>query len=102
MRILLDQGTPAPVRACFPSDAVSTAYEMGWSTLDNGSLPAAAESSGFDVFITTDQKLRYQQNLTDRRLSIVVLPTTRWQQIREHLDEIRLCASSLQPGEYAN
>lgn len=62
MRILLDQGTPAPLRDRLRDHVVSTAFEMGWAELDNGALLKAAEQS-FDILITTDQNLRYQQNL---------------------------------------
>jgi len=77
MRILFDQGTPVPLRALLSGHSVSTAYEMGWSELANGDLLAAAEAD-FDALITSDQNLRYQQNLTGRRLAILVLPTTSW------------------------
>jgi hypothetical protein len=80
MRILFDHGTPAPLRRTLVAHTVSTAYEMGWATLENGDLLSAAEAS-FDAFITTDQNLRHQQNLTERRLAILVLPTTSWPKI---------------------
>lgn len=78
MRILFDQGTPVPLRDALAGHTVSTAYEMGWSTLDNGALLTEAETAQFDIFITTDQNLRYQQNVQGRRVAILVLPTTRW------------------------
>ena len=56
---------------------VSTTYEMGWDRLGNGDLLNAAEAS-FDAFITTDQNLRHQQNMSGRQLAILVLPTTSW------------------------
>jgi hypothetical protein len=55
---------------------VDTVYELGWSTLKNGVLLAKAEQAGYDLFITTDQNLRYQQNLTERHVAILVLKTT--------------------------
>ncbi len=64
MRILFDQGTPLPLRDSLTGHAVATAYELGWSTLGNGELLDAAERAGYDLFITTDQNLRYQQNLS--------------------------------------
>lgn len=60
MRILFDQGTPVPLRDHLAGHVIETAFELGWSTLENGALLAAAEQS-FDLMITTDQKLRYQQ-----------------------------------------
>ena len=80
MRVLFDQGTPAPLRRALAPREVSTAFELGWSNLENGDLLRAAEGR-FDVFITTDQNLRYQQNLTARQLAILVLPTTNWPEI---------------------
>ena len=76
MRILFDHGTPAPLRRALTGHTVSTAYEMDWTELDNGALLKAAETD-FEALITTDQNLRYQQNLTGRMLAIVELPTNR-------------------------
>ena len=66
MQILFDQGTPAPLRQLLPGHEVATAYERGWSTLKNGELLAAAETQGFQVLVTTDTNLKYQQNLVLR------------------------------------
>ena len=72
---------------------------MGWSNIENGELLAAAEER-FDAFVTTDQKLRYQQNLQGRRLAIRVLPTTNWLEIRNHLSEVTAAVDALKPGDY--
>jgi hypothetical protein len=66
MNILFDQGTPVPLRRHLPSDHVTTVYERGWSTLENGQLLTRAEAAGYDVLISTAQNLRYQQNLMTR------------------------------------
>jgi hypothetical protein len=79
---------------------VSTAYRMGWSELSNGALLAAAEQAGMDVFVTTDQNLRYQQNLKGRRIAIVVLPTTRWPDIQQHAGEINTTLGQAKAGSY--
>jgi hypothetical protein len=99
MKILFDHGTPAPLRRQLAGHEISTAYEMGWAKLSNGDLLAAAEKS-FDAFITTDQNLRYQQNLTGRRLAILVLPTTSWPEIQKHTREISDAVSALKPGDF--
>lgn len=99
MRILLDHGTPAPLRHKLPGHLVSTAYEMGWAEIDNGTLLTTADGS-FDIFITTDQNLRYQQNLTGRNLAIVVLPTTSWPKIQRHLQAIIAAVEAMQPGSF--
>src|SRR5438876_7587318 len=100
MRVLFDQGTPAPLRRSLLGHSVETAYERGWSGLSNGDLLKAAEDASFDLFITTDQNLRYQQNLTGRRLAILVLPTTRWPVIERHVTEVAAAADSIQAGQF--
>ena len=99
MKILFDQGTPAPLRHTLTGHTISTAYEMGWATRENGDLLTAAESS-FDAFITTDQNLRYQQNLIGRRLAILVLPTTSWPMIQLHLPKVAAAVNALRPGDF--
>lgn len=98
MRILLDHGTPAPLRRALADHQVATAYEKGWAKLTNGELLAAAEAS-FDVLVTTDQSLRYQQNLSERRLAILVLPTTSWPRLEQHAAAIADAVTALRPGE---
>ena len=99
MRILFDQGTPRPLRDHLAGHQVKTSRQMGWSELANGNLLAAAETA-FDVFITTDKNLRYQQNLRGRKLIILVLPLTDWKIIRLHVDVIVEAVASAKPGEY--
>ena len=99
MKILFDHGTPAPLRRSLTGHEISTAYEMGWAKLSNGDLLAAAEKS-FDVFITTDQNLRYQQNLAGRRLAILVLPTTSWLKIQKHTNKVADSMNALKPGDF--
>ena len=82
MKILFDQETPQPLRLELIGHVVDTVYEQGWSILKNGDLLAVAEQAGYDLFVTTDQNLRYQQNLTGRRLAILVLRTTSWPRMR--------------------
>jgi hypothetical protein len=89
MRILFDQGTPVPLRDHLVEHVVTTAFELGWSNLENGALLVAAEDS-FDLLITTDQNMRYQQNITARNLRILVLMTTSWPRIQLFVPRI-LC-----------
>jgi hypothetical protein len=100
MRILFDQGTPVPLRRALTGHAVSTAYELGWTELDNGALLRAAETD-FDALITTDKNLRYQQNLAGRRLAILVLPPTSWPKIRAHEAQVADGVNALRPGDVA-
>jgi hypothetical protein len=99
MKILFDHGTPAPLRRHLPGHEISTAYELGWAELSNGDLLAAAEKS-CDAFITTDKNLRYQQNLSGRRLAILVLPTTSWLEIQKHTRKIADRVNALKPGDF--
>jgi len=98
VRVLLDQGTPAPLRQALQGHSVATAHEQGWATLTNGELLAAAESA-FDVLVTTDQSLRHQQNLRGKQLAILVLPTTSWPKLRLHATSIAAVLATLRPGE---
>lgn len=85
MRVLFDEGTPDPLRHALLEHIVETARERDWSGLRNGDLMAAAEAAGFDVFVTTDQQIKYQQSLSMRRFAVVVLLTTSWPRIRGSL-----------------
>ena len=78
---------------------VVTAYEMGWTKLDNGALLNAAEAE-FDVLITTDQNLQYQQNLPRRTLAILVLSTTSWPRIQAQAAIVAAAVGRLRPGEF--
>ena len=100
VRILFDQGTPAPLRQHLGDHAVDTVAERRWSELGNGDLIARANDEGYDVLVTTDQTMRYQQNLTGRRLAIVVLLSTAWPYVRLRTDEIRAALSEVRPGEF--
>ena len=100
MRVLFDQGTPAPLRLLLSEHEVETAYERGWSSLQNGDLIAAAEAEGFAVFVTTDRNLKYQQNLAVRRLAIVVLLTTSWPRIKAASALVVMAVNRAVPGDY--
>ena len=99
MRIVFDQGTPVPLAIFLDGHEIQTAHELGWSNLENGELINEAESQ-FDVLVTTDKNLRYQQNLSDRKLAVFVLPTTRWPDLLPHGAVIATAISSLQPNDY--
>ena len=99
MRVLFDQGVPAPLREYLPGHAVRTAYELGWSRLTNGELLARAERD-FDVLITTDRQLQHQQPLAGRRLSILVLPTTNWPRLQTMVERVVQELESIKPGSY--
>ena len=100
MRVLFDQGTPAPLRRLLCNHEVSTAYELGWSTLKNGELLSTAESGGFETLVTTDTNLKYQQDLASRRIAIVVLSTTSWPRIEAAADVVIAAIDRVVPGMY--
>ena len=89
MRILFDQGTPVPLRRCLSGHVVATTYELGWSTVTNGDLIRLAEQEGYELLITTDTNLRYQQNLKKRNLAILELSTTSWPRIRQVTERVQ-------------
>jgi predicted nuclease of predicted toxin-antitoxin system len=100
MRILLDHNTPAPLRYALPGHQVETAYEQGWAELTNGELLSAAEAAGFDLLITTDKGIRHQQNLSARRLSLLVLNTNDWTRIRQFKGLVVSAVASVRTGGY--
>jgi hypothetical protein len=102
MRILFDHGTPRGIARVLAEHTVLTAYAQGWDRLNNGALLRAAEDAAVDVLLTTDQRIRYQQNLAGRNIAIVVLTgTTRWTRVRLHLDPIAVAVNAATPGSYA-
>jgi hypothetical protein len=79
---------------------VSTAVQRGWNRLQNGELLNAAEAAGFDVLVTTDKNLHYQQNLRGRRIAIVILTTPRWPIVRLQIEKIAKAINAATPGSY--
>ncbi len=88
MRILFDQGTPVPLRQSLTHHEVTTAYECDWSRLKNGELLDTAEKQGFEVLVTTDSNLKYQQNLKSRLIAVVVLSTPSWPRIQRAVAKV--------------
>ena len=99
MKILFDHGTPAPLRNHLRENSVDRSAEKGWKLLENGELIRKAEEEGYEVIVTTDQSMRYQQNLTGRGLAIVVLLSTAWPRIQDRTEEIRRTIEEVRPGE---
>jgi predicted nuclease of predicted toxin-antitoxin system len=98
MRILLDESLPIELRTELPSHDVRYVRELGWSGLKNGELLARAGPS-FDVLLTADQNLEYQQNLSALPIAVVVLVarSNRLEQLRPLLSRLLAVLSSLQP-----
>ena len=98
MRVLFDNGTPRGVASALPGHVVEEARLHGWDTLRNSELLDAAEAAGFELLLTTDRNIRYQQNLAGRRIAIVVLGKSRWRLIRVRLAEIAAAVNAATPG----
>ncbi len=99
MRVLFDQGTPVPLRRFLSEHEVVTAFEAGWSEISNGELLGKAEEQ-FDVLVTTDKQLRYQQDLTGHTIANLVLPFASWIKLRPHAPTITSAIDALTPGRY--
>jgi hypothetical protein len=98
MRVLFDQGTPVPLRSFLTRHSVRTAAEQQWSTLGNGDLLDAAEAAGFEVLVTTDKKIRHQQNLAKRRIAIVVLGRSQWPVLQLYVERVVAAVDAVTPG----
>jgi hypothetical protein len=81
---------------------VVEATERGWDRLTNGDLIAAAEDAGFEVLLTTDKNMRYQQNLKDRKIAFVVIGNQQWPTLRRHIEMVVLAVNAATPGSYAS
>lgn len=99
IRVLFDQGGPLPLKDALGKFEIQTCFTLGWPALSNGELIARADES-FDVFVTTDKNVRYQQNLTHRRVAIFVLPTTRWPTLKPYGELIESAMLHLRSGAY--
>jgi hypothetical protein len=100
MLILFDQGTPVGIRESLHGHVIKTAQEQGWNRLLNGELLREAEEAGFDVLLTTDKNLVYQQNLSERKIAIVVLGRSRWSLIERVLERVVAAVDAAKPGTY--
>jgi predicted nuclease of predicted toxin-antitoxin system len=99
MKVLLDACVPRPLRNLLPGHTIHTAQEMGWGQLKNGALLHAAAEQ-FDAFLTSDQNLKYQQNIAGRKLAILALPTNDWPTLRRMGGIIASHVAALQPGDF--
>jgi predicted nuclease of predicted toxin-antitoxin system len=101
MLILFDHSVPAPLRDHLKNHAVAEAIERGWDRLSNGDLLAAAEAAGFDVLLTADNNLSYQQNLKERKIAIIVLTGNRWRMVQRMVRKIVAAVDGAKPGSLA-
>jgi putative NIF3 family GTP cyclohydrolase 1 type 2 len=99
-KILLDENLPVQLRGYISKHETSTVAYLGWSGFKNGELLDAAEKAGFDVFITGDLSLEYQQNLSARKLAIISLLAHNWRIIKDHVLRIAEAVDAAMPGEF--
>ncbi|HLJ26866.1 MAG TPA: hypothetical protein VKY85_09165 [Candidatus Angelobacter sp.] len=100
MLILFDHGTPAPLRRSLIGHTIATAYELGWATLKNGALLQSAELAGYQLLITTDKSLAYQQNLRGRKIAIIALGQANWPIVRTRIAQIIAAVNAAEAGSY--
>lgn len=101
MLILFDHGTPKGLARALVGHTVHTAQSRGWGTLSNGALLDAAEEAGFELLLTTDRRIRHQQNLQVRRIALVVLSgATKWRLVQQHAERIHTAVDCAAPGSY--
>jgi len=90
MHILFDHNTPRGITRHLVGHDVTTAKERRWERLTNGELLLAADKAGFDVLLTADKTMSYQQNLSGRKIALVVLGNSPWRRFRLHLIKLSL------------
>ena len=99
MKVLLDECVPWPLHSLLAGHTCETPVRRGWGGIRNGELLRLADGE-FDLFITCDQSIRYQQNLSGRRIAIIELSTNKWRAIRAAADVIRAAVATIRSGEY--
>ena len=99
MRILFDHNAPRQLRPHLLGHDVDVAEERGWATLANGELLDRAEEAGYEVVITADKNMPYQQNIGRRSFALIVLGANRWPIIEPSIEDIRAALEGIQPGE---
>lgn len=95
-----NSGAPNPIARRLIGHQISFARRIGWHELENGELIQRAEDAGYDVLLSTDKNIRYQQNLTGRKIALVVLANSQWPIVRLHLDKIAAAVEATTPGCY--
>jgi predicted nuclease of predicted toxin-antitoxin system len=99
-RVLLDENLPQKLRLVLPGHSVLTTAYQGWAGISNGALLAAAEKAGFEVLVTADQGLNYQQNLVGLKLALVVLSSNKQSLVIEGAPRISIAIDEAKPGNF--
>ena len=100
MKILFDNGTPKPIARSLAGHQVDYARQIGWHELENGELIAKAEEAAYEVLLSTDKNIQYQQNLTGRKIALVVLGNSQWPLVRRYLDRIAAAVDTATSGSF--
>jgi hypothetical protein len=99
VKILFDANTPAPLARFLRGHEVVRADQLGWQGLENGALLDAAEEAGFDLLLTCDQNVQYQQNFASRKLALVILSSNHWPTMRRVAARIATAVDFVQTGQ---
>lgn len=97
----LRSGNACPHSRLFDRAHVGISADLGWERLRNGDLLAAAEQAGYELLLTTDKNLRYQQNLRDRQIAIVVIGHSQWPALEPHVQRVVDAVNAAVSGSYA-
>ncbi|HVQ38309.1 MAG TPA: DUF5615 family PIN-like protein [Pyrinomonadaceae bacterium] len=101
MKVLLDECTPRLVQRQLPELEIATVQELGWTGIKNGALLRLAENE-FDVFVTSDKNLRYQQNLSGKSLAIIELPSNQVPVVALLVSKLRETLEVIKAGEFVS
>ena len=101
MLILFDHGTPRSIARFLSEHTVVEAIARGWDKLANGALLKAAEDAGFDLLLSTDKNIRYQQNLKGRRIAIIILANPTRPLVHRYIDRVIVAVNTAEAGSYA-
>jgi hypothetical protein len=100
VKVLFDQNVPRNLIDYLKAHEVTRSIELKWDTLKNGDLLRVAQDASFEVLVTCDRNLAYQQNLKHRKLAIVVLPAGTWPQLKDSVAEIVRAIGESWPGGF--
>lgn len=100
MLILFDNGTPRGLARFLTGHSVEEARARGWEELSNGELIDVAERAGFELLVTTDKNIRFQQNLKARKIALVVLEHAQWPMVKLVAENIVAAVNMAAPGSY--
>ena len=100
MLILFDHGTPRSIARWLHGHTVVEAIARGWDRLANGALLKAAEEAGFDLLVSTDKNIQYQQNLKGRRIAIVILGNSQRPAVHRYIDRVVAAVNAVTPGSF--